>query len=55
MAENTEPKIGVFVCHCGTNIAGSLDVKDVAEYAKTLPNVAYAAEYQYMCSTPGQK
>jgi len=54
MAENTEAKIGVFVCHCGTNIAGSLDVKDVAEYAKTLPNVAYAADYQYMCSTPGQ-
>ncbi len=54
MAENSEPRVGVFVCHCGTNIAGSLDVKDVAEYAKTLPNVAYAAEYQYMCSTPGQ-
>ncbi len=54
MAENTEARIGVFVCHCGTNIAGSLDVKDVTEYAKNLPNVAYAAEYQYMCSTPGQ-
>lgn len=54
MAENLEPRIGVFVCHCGTNIAGSLDVKDVAEYAKTLPNVAFASDYQYMCSTPGQ-
>jgi heterodisulfide reductase subunit A len=50
-----EARIGVFVCHCGTNIAGSLDVKGLVEYAKTLPNVAYAADYQYVCSTPGQK
>ncbi|QXO94306.1 CoB--CoM heterodisulfide reductase iron-sulfur subunit A family protein [Methanospirillum purgamenti] len=55
MAENTEPRIGVFLCHCGTNIAGSLSIKDVVDYAKTLPFVAVADEYQYMCSTPGQK
>jgi len=54
MAENKEARIGVFVCHCGTNIAGSIDVGAVAEYAKTLPNVVHADEYQYMCSTPGQ-
>ncbi len=50
-----QARIGVFVCHCGTNIAGSIDVKGVVEYAKTLPNVAYAQDYQYVCSTPGQK
>ncbi len=54
MAENKEARIGVFVCHCGTNIAGSIDVGAVAEYAKTLPGVVHADEYQYMCSTPGQ-
>ena len=48
-------RIGVFVCHCGTNIAGSIDVKQVVEYAKTLPEVAHAEDYQYVCSTPGQK
>ncbi|MDD3574065.1 4Fe-4S dicluster domain-containing protein [Methanospirillum sp.] len=55
MAENTEPRIGVFLCHCGTNIAGSLSIEDVVEYAKTLPYVTIADQYQYMCSTPGQK
>jgi len=54
MAENKEARVGVFVCHCGTNIAGSIDVAAVAEYAKTLPGVVHADEYQYMCSTPGQ-
>jgi heterodisulfide reductase subunit A len=52
--KNEEPRIGVFVCHCGTNIAGSIDVKAVMEYARTLPNVIVADDYQYMCSTPGQ-
>ncbi len=49
-----KPRIGVFVCHCGTNIAGVADVKAVVEYAKTLPNVVHAEDYQYVCSTPGQ-
>jgi len=48
-------RIGVFICHCGTNIAGSVDILAVQEYAKTLPNVAHVDNYQYMCSTPGQK
>ncbi|MFX1511117.1 MAG: 4Fe-4S binding protein [Promethearchaeota archaeon] len=48
------PKIGVYVCHCGTNIAGVVDVEEVTEYAKTLPNVTIARNYQYMCSETGQ-
>ena len=48
------PRIGVFICHCGTNIAGSVDVKAVAAYASGLPNVVIAQDYAYMCSTPGQ-
>ncbi|HXX59068.1 MAG TPA: CoB--CoM heterodisulfide reductase iron-sulfur subunit A family protein [Dehalococcoidales bacterium] len=47
-------KIGVYICHCGSNIAGYLDVKKVAEYAKTLPYVVVARDYQFMCSDPGQ-
>ncbi|MBN1166576.1 MAG: CoB--CoM heterodisulfide reductase iron-sulfur subunit A family protein [Methanospirillaceae archaeon] len=54
MAEKEEARVGVFICHCGTNIAGSIDIMDAVEYAKTIPNVAYADQYQYMCSTPGQ-
>jgi len=55
--KNLEKKarIGVFICHCGTNIAGSIDVPAVEAYAKTIPNVAFATNYQYVCSTPGQK
>jgi heterodisulfide reductase subunit A len=49
------PRIGVFVCHCGTNIAGVVDVPTVVAYAKTLPNVVVADEYRYMCSDPGQE
>jgi len=52
--EKQEPRIGVFVCHCGTNIAGSINIDELVEYAKTIPGVAFAADYQYMCSTPGQ-
>jgi heterodisulfide reductase subunit A-like polyferredoxin len=44
------PRIGVFVCHCGSNIAGYLDVKVVTEYAATLPNVAFAESNLYTCS-----
>jgi heterodisulfide reductase subunit A len=49
-----EPKIGVYVCHCGTNIAGTVDVEAVAEFAGKLPFVAIARNYMYMCSDPGQ-
>jgi heterodisulfide reductase subunit A len=49
-----EPRIGVFVCHCGKNIGGVVDVVKVTEYAKTLPNVAYASHNLYTCSDAGQ-
>ncbi len=49
-----KPRIGVFICHCGTNIAGSINIKEVEAYAKTIPNVAHVDNYQYICSTPGQ-
>ncbi|MBN2536783.1 CoB--CoM heterodisulfide reductase iron-sulfur subunit A family protein [candidate division WOR-3 bacterium] len=48
------PRIGVYVCHCGTNIAQTVDVEAVVEYARTLPGVAVARNYLYMCSDPGQ-
>ena len=47
-------KIGVFVCHCGTNIAGTVDVRAVAEAMKAEPGVVFSTEYQYMCSEAGQ-
>lgn len=46
-------RIGVFVCHCGTNIGGVLDVPSLAEYAKTLPHVTYSADNLYTCSEVG--
>jgi len=49
-----KPRVGVFICHCGTNIAGSMDIPAVQEYAKTIPNVAYVDNYKYVCSMPGQ-
>ncbi|HUX99200.1 MAG TPA: 4Fe-4S binding protein, partial [Candidatus Deferrimicrobium sp.] len=52
--EKKTPRIGVFVCHCGTNIAGVVDPVEVAKYAKTLPNVIVAEENRFMCSDPGQ-
>jgi heterodisulfide reductase subunit A len=48
-------KIGVYVCHCGTNIAATVDVYAVAKFANSLPNVAVARDYVYMCSDPGQE
>jgi len=45
-----EPRIGVFVCHCGVNIAGVVDVKAVRDYAKTLPNVVLAENILYACA-----
>jgi heterodisulfide reductase subunit A len=50
-----EPKIGVYVCHCGSNIAGTVDVGKVTEFAKNLPLVAVARDYKFMCSDPGQE
>ncbi len=47
-------RIGVFVCHCGLNIAGTVDVKRVADEIRGYPGVVYSVDYQYMCSDPGQ-
>jgi heterodisulfide reductase subunit A len=52
---NGSVRIGVYICHCGTNIAGTVDVKAVAEYAAGLPGVAVSRDYKYMCSDPGQE
>src|SRR5512136_1335813 len=48
-------KVGVFICHCGINIAGSVDVDQVAEDLKSYPGVAFATTYKYTCSDPGQQ
>ena len=48
-------RIGVFVCHCGTNIAGTVDVAKVAEEVGKMPEVVYSTDYTYMCSSAGQK
>ncbi len=49
-----EPRVGVFICRCGTNIARVIDVPGLAEYARSLPHVAYAEENLYTCSTDTQ-
>jgi heterodisulfide reductase subunit A-like polyferredoxin len=50
-----DPRIGVFVCHCGSNIAGFVNVPEVLEYAKTLHNVVYAENNLYTCSNDTQE
>jgi heterodisulfide reductase subunit A len=50
-----EPRIGVFVCHCGINIGGTVNVPSVVEYAKTLPGVVYAGENIFSCSSDTQE
>ena len=50
-----ESKTGVYVCHCGANIAGTVDVEQVTEFAKGLPSVAVARDYKFICSDPGQE
>jgi len=55
MSEENPPRVGVFVCHCGLNIAGVVDVKAVVEYAKTLPYVYFAGDNRYSCADPGQE
>ncbi|MGZ3569849.1 MAG: disulfide reductase, partial [Thermodesulfobacteriota bacterium] len=47
-------KIGVYICHCGINIAATVDIEKVRGFAQTLPHVEVARNYQYMCSDPGQ-
>jgi heterodisulfide reductase subunit A2 len=50
----TRIKTGVYICHCGTNISGKVDVEEVVRFATGLEGVALARHYAYMCSDPGQ-
>jgi len=50
-----ELRIGVFICHCGLNIAGVIDIKELVEYAKTLPDVVFVKDNRYTCADPGQE
>ena len=50
-----EPKVGVFVCHCGINIGGVVRVSEIAEYAKTLPHVAWSSDELFACSADVQE
>lgn len=49
-----ELRVGVYICHCGTNIGGIVDVYSVVEFASQIPGVTIARDYAYMCSDPGQ-
>ena len=51
---SSDTRLGVYICHCGINIAHTVDVEKVAEVAAGLPGVAIAKTYPYMCSDPGQ-
>lgn len=51
----SERRIGVYVCHCGTNISKTVDVEDVAKYSQGLDGVVVSKDYKYMCSQPGQE
>jgi heterodisulfide reductase subunit A len=53
--KQTLPRIGVYICWCGTNIAKVVDVEAVAGFASSLPKVVLAKSYKYMCSNPGQE
>ena len=55
MAANGIPRVGVYICDCGSNIAGTVDVKAVVESTSALPGVVVAREYKYVCSEPGQQ
>ena len=52
---NGTMRIGVYICHCGANIAAKVDVAEVARYAGTLSGVVLSRDYKYMCSDPGQE
>ena len=54
-AGDGQARVGVYVCHCGTNIAKMVDVVGVAESLKQVPGVAVARHYRFMCSDPGQE
>lgn len=54
MKTNGEPRIGVYICHCGTNIAGVVNIQEVVEFVSKLPGVVVAKDYRFVCSDPGQ-
>jgi len=53
--ENEAPRIGVYICHCGSNIAGVIDPKEVVNFAEGLPGVVRATDTLYACADSGQK
>ncbi len=55
MSDNGDLRIGVYICHCGSNIGGVIDPKSVAEYVSSLPGVVLAKDNLYMCADPGQR
>jgi len=55
ISTNGEPRVGVYICHCGINIAAKVEVSEVVEFAAKLPHVAVARDYKFMCSDPGQE
>ena len=55
MTQEALPRIGVFVCDCGSNIAGTVDTAAVSEYARTLPGVVTVVRNKYTCAEPGQE
>ncbi len=55
IARDESMRIGVYICHCGSNIAGVVDVEELARFAQGLPHVALSRHYKYMCSDPGQE
>jgi len=54
MTTPQEPRVGVYICHCGINIAGVVDVEAVREYAEKLPNVVVAKTYLYTAHPPAK-
>jgi len=55
MKTDSSKRIGVYVCHCGSNIAGKVNVQQVTDFAANLNDVVVSREYKFMCSEPGQK
>ncbi|MFU8773944.1 MAG: disulfide reductase, partial [Anaerolineales bacterium] len=51
---SSKPRIGVYICHCGINIAATVDIAAVTQHAANLPDVIISRDYTYMCSDPGQ-
>ncbi len=55
MEQNGQPRIGVYICHCGANIATTVKVNEVREFISRAPGVVIARDYKFMCSDPGQE